>query len=647
MVTERAEFELSAPGSAQLVAAIQAEERALADLQKQLQAGVISFAAFESESDKVIERLNELRTATTVTEDVLRGLGESTTVVVASMDKVSVSKEKASTASANLRTSIVATSYAIQDFSSTTGDLGAKLNSVSNNIPQILVGLGGIGTALSVGATAAIAFYRNWDSIKSLFIDIPFEFGKATTSLSELRDRIKELENKKVKVGAEYDELEKAKEAAKELVRALELAEEIRTGQAKAERESGARIKAAIAEAPGGGAAVVSALAAPREAELRAQAEAQAKREEAALEERARRAVEMELPLNPRVIEEEWNAIQSRWGARLKGIAAEAEAQVGQLLSTAIKGTGEEQARAQEALRQGLTKAGQGALAERIGGLGPMQVQGMETQEQVAKHGKEAAQEIDRAAEKFDRSAQATQQAAEAVQHAADQQDLAAYHAEQAAEKRTTIGGEPIRGGRRGGGAGGGGGGGGGGIGIGGGGGGGGGGETIGVLGAEGFGIPLLPEGPIGGARAPAPRTVEGRIAAARERRADQQRARLARRAALKRAKEERRRARPLPRALAVARRAGVPGTFGGPSEGAGMRAPAGAQLGTALAGHAQANAGLIQAQAMGLQVVRALAAENAQMRQAIARLMQGYQQIGNGITARSRPANMGRNGGL
>lgn len=646
MVTERAELELSVAGSAQAIAAIQAEERALADLQKQLQAGVITFAAFESESDKVIERLNELRAATTVTEDVLRGLGESTTVVVASMEKVSVSKEKASTASANLRTSIVATSYAIQDFSSTTGDLGAKLNSVSNNIPQILVGLGGLGTALSVGATAAIAFYRNWDSIKSIFVDVPFEFGKATNSLTELRDRIKELENKKVKVGAEYDELEKAKETAKELVRALESAEEIRTGQAKAERESGARIKAAIAEAPGGGAAVVSALAAPREAELRAQAEAQAKREEAALEERARRAVEMELPLNPRVIEAEWNAIQSRWGARLKGIAAEAEAQVGQLLSTAIKGTGEEQARAQEALRRGLAGAGQGALAERIGGLGPMQIQGMETQEQVAKQAKEAAQEIDRAATKFDRSAQATQQAAEAVQHAADQQDLAAYHAEQAAEKRTTIGGEPIRGGRRGGGAGGGVGGGGGGIGVGGG-GGGGGGEAIGVLGAEGFGIPLLPEGPIGAARAPAPRTVEGRIAAARERRADQQRARLARRAALKRAQEERRRARPLPRALAVARRAGVPGTFGGPSEGAGMRAPAGAQLGTALAGHVQANAGLIQAQAMGLQVVRALAAENAQMRQAIGRLMQGYQQIGNGVAARSRPANMGRNGGL
>lgn len=407
MATERVELELAVAGGASAVAAIQAEERALADLQKQLQSGVITFATFESESDKVIERLNELRTATAVTEDVLRGLGEGTEVVTASMGRVAASKEKAATASANLRTSIVATSYAIQDFSSTTGDLGAKLNSISNNIPQILVGLGGIGTALSVGATAAIAFYRNWDSIKSIFVDVPFEFGKATNSLTELRDRIKELEGKKVKVGAEYDELEKAKETAKELVRALELAEEIRTGQAKAERESGARIKAAIAEAPGGGAAVVSALAAPREAELRAQAEAQAKREEAALEERARRAVEMELPLDPRVIEAEWNAIQSRWGARLKGIAAEAETQVGQLLSTAIKGTGEEQARAQEALRRGLAGAGQAALAERIGGLGPMQVQGMETQEQVEKQAKLRDQQVKQAAEAFDRQTEA------------------------------------------------------------------------------------------------------------------------------------------------------------------------------------------------------------------------------------------------
>lgn len=82
----------------------------------------------------------------------------------------------------------------------------------------------------------------------------------------------------------------------------------------------------------------------------------------------------------------------------------------------------------------------------------------------------------------------------------------------------------------------------------------------------------------------------------------------------------------------------------------AGVRSPSEAVVAAqvaALNGHAQANSGMIQAQAMGLQVVRALSAENAQMRRAIAQLMQGYQQIGNGVMARSRPANMGRNGGL
>ena len=68
-----------------------------------------------------------------------------------------------------LQQSIMAGSFAFQDFTATSGDLGAKLNSISNNIPTLLVGLGGIGIAAGIAFTAGVALYRNWDTLTNLF----------------------------------------------------------------------------------------------------------------------------------------------------------------------------------------------------------------------------------------------------------------------------------------------------------------------------------------------------------------------------------------------------------------------------------------------------------------------------------------------
>ena len=65
----------------------------------------------------------------------------------------------------------MACSYAFQDFTATSGDIGAKLNSLTDNLPTLLIGLGGLGVALSAADTAAKAVYRNWDSIASLSED--------------------------------------------------------------------------------------------------------------------------------------------------------------------------------------------------------------------------------------------------------------------------------------------------------------------------------------------------------------------------------------------------------------------------------------------------------------------------------------------
>jgi len=68
----------------------------------------------------------------------------------------------------NLQQSIIAGSCAFQGFTATSGDMGAKLNSLTDNLPSLSIGVGGLGVALSAAGTAAKAVYKNWDSIASL-----------------------------------------------------------------------------------------------------------------------------------------------------------------------------------------------------------------------------------------------------------------------------------------------------------------------------------------------------------------------------------------------------------------------------------------------------------------------------------------------
>ena len=103
----------------------------------------------------------------------------------------------------NLQQSIVAGSYAFQDFTATSGDLGAKLNSITNNLPTLLIGLGGIGIALSVAATAGVAVYRNWDQIAGLW-ETRSPFPKAASDIGAMKrelDSTKESLEKFEKAG--------------------------------------------------------------------------------------------------------------------------------------------------------------------------------------------------------------------------------------------------------------------------------------------------------------------------------------------------------------------------------------------------------------------------------------------------------------
>lgn len=105
---------------------------------------------------------------------------------------------------ASYQQNITAASYALQDFTSTSGDLGAKLNSVTNNLPMLFAGMGGLGVAISTAGTAATALYRNWDSLTGLFTTRN-PFPETTTTLGELEKQLeksKEAMDKLTKAGS-------------------------------------------------------------------------------------------------------------------------------------------------------------------------------------------------------------------------------------------------------------------------------------------------------------------------------------------------------------------------------------------------------------------------------------------------------------
>ena len=126
----------------------------------------------------------------------------------------------------NAQQSITAASFAFQDFTATSGDLGAKLNSISNNLPTLLIGLGGLGVGLSIAATAGIAVYKNWDSIASLW-ETRNPFPKAAVDVAGMK---RELD-------AAKESLEKMEKAGSGNATQLEKYNELRATTARLETE--------------------------------------------------------------------------------------------------------------------------------------------------------------------------------------------------------------------------------------------------------------------------------------------------------------------------------------------------------------------------------------------------------------------------
>jgi hypothetical protein len=218
---------------ARAAAAAEREEaealRQMAAASKQLEAANQAVAASSARVNAALDaeaaEAQQLTTALGAETNALRATD-------AAQDQLEASGVTVGKGMGSLQQSIIAGSYAFQDFTATSGDLGAKLNSVSNNLPGLLVGLGGLGVALSVGATAGIAIYRNWDSIAGLW-ETRNPFPKAANDVDGLK---RELE-------AAKDELEKMDKAG--VGNAVQLARynELRTRTAEIEKEVAAAME--------------------------------------------------------------------------------------------------------------------------------------------------------------------------------------------------------------------------------------------------------------------------------------------------------------------------------------------------------------------------------------------------------------------
>jgi hypothetical protein len=169
-----------------------------------LEQSIIAFNRWELEQEEA--RIEAAKTANALwAEDhALQSFTTDVSAATAAQGRLHGGATAAAGRMSNMQMRVQAASFAFQDFAATSGDLGMKLNSISNNIPMLLAGMGGLATVVGMTATAAIALYRNWDSVSALWEERN-PFPKSAQDVETLRrelDRAKESLEKMEKAGS-------------------------------------------------------------------------------------------------------------------------------------------------------------------------------------------------------------------------------------------------------------------------------------------------------------------------------------------------------------------------------------------------------------------------------------------------------------
>jgi len=174
---------------------------------------------------------------------------------------------------ASYQQNIQAFGYAMNDFFSVQGDLSQRLNAISNNLPMIAAGFGGIGLALGAVLPIVGVLIKNWDQLNGMMSGNTFKVPEAADQLVRLTEQLKvvtkqidDLKDKQNltnweleqynKLSGEQIILEEKKNAALERRKALDSLAGLRPEE-EAKRAAG--FKKAVGES-GGGEGVESAL---------------------------------------------------------------------------------------------------------------------------------------------------------------------------------------------------------------------------------------------------------------------------------------------------------------------------------------------------------------------------------------------------
>lgn len=146
-------------------------------------------------------------------------------------------------------------SYAFQDLFSQQGDLLRGFMAIQNNMPGIIMSLGGTaGLAGSIGAVSmatALAMPAVAHFIEQLKL-FGSESKEAKTALDRLQERIKEISAQSVKLAVDRIELEAAEAQVKRIKEGMAAFEKAGLVRPEEEREAGQIAATTLAEVPGG-----------------------------------------------------------------------------------------------------------------------------------------------------------------------------------------------------------------------------------------------------------------------------------------------------------------------------------------------------------------------------------------------------------
>lgn len=276
------------------------------------------------------------------------------------------------------------------------GGLGGGLNNIERVTASLGLG-GGMAGALTTLGVLLFAFQDQIkDSAKALGLFASEAEDRSLPILDRLQARIKELEDKKVKLSVDSAELDAAKEKADAIKAGLQAFEDFRKKTSTPEQESGKAVQDLVANAPGGAQSVADALKQSLVREFTAKN--QVLNETAGPLDDARRMLNNPNSLVNQIgnqdqrnlarqgIERQIASIEEQRRAARAAINQEAEARAGSLLAGGAGGTEQ----GVNALAGALGAAGRGDLAGQIAENGPQAL--------AARKREEA---IDRATEQF------------------------------------------------------------------------------------------------------------------------------------------------------------------------------------------------------------------------------------------------------